>query len=117
MFEKTFEVVVLRYEATGPDRLGNPVMGTPTPETVADVLIQSPTTADLEAARPLGASLAFTLHFPATYGASLRGCKVVLPEPYAGTYKVVGDPKPDPNAPMRFANRWNRAVHVEYADG
>lgn len=117
MFAKTFEVTVRRPTAYETDRLGNRVPVGFEAEAVTDVMIQSPTTADMEAARPSGYEIAFTLHFPKAYEGSLCGCTVELPEPYLGTYRVVGDPKPDPNAPTRFANRWNRAVHVEAADG
>lgn len=110
-------VTVVRPTDGGTDRLGNPVEGEPALEVVADVLVQSPTTADLEAARPYGATVSYTLQFPIAYASSLSGCEVVLPAPCAGTYRVVGDPRPNPHAPHRFANRWNRTVLVEVADG
>lgn len=47
-------------------------------------------TSDLDATRPNGVRVAYTLHFPKTYTASLRDCAVEV----RGTrYTVVGDPK------------------------
>lgn len=108
-------VTVLRPNRTGTDRLNNPVYGEPIREVVDDVLIAPSTTEDLEAARQMGVTLAMTLHFPKGYTASLRGCKVELPAPYADTYRVVGDPLPymAENCPTR----WNRPVGVEVAHG
>ena len=108
-------VTVLRPNKTGTDSLNNPIYGRPTREVVDDVLIAPSTTEDLEAARQMGVTLALSLHFPKTYTASLRGCKVKLPAPYADTYHVVGDPMPymAENCPTR----WNRSVGVEVAHG
>lgn len=113
---RTVEAMVLRPGEPSTDRFGNAVPGELSGEPVR-VLVQEPTTEDMEAARPYGATLAFTLHFPKTYASSLEGCTVVLPEPWAndGGYRVVGDPRPlmDANTPGRF----DRAVHVEAAHG
>lgn len=108
-------VTVLRPTVTGQDRLGNPVHGAPTSEQVGNVLVAPGATADLEASRPEGVTVTHTLHFPKTYTASLEGCSVVLPAPWAGTYLVVGDPRPymDENTPTP----WNRPVEVEAAHG
>ena len=97
------------------DRLGNSVPGAPTTQTVADVLVAAPTVDDMEAARENGITLAYTLHFPKSFAASLRGCTVTLPEPWAGEYRVVGDPRPymDANTPTK----WHMPVNVEAADG
>lgn len=110
-------VTVLHPARDGKDRLGNPTFGKPVREVVADVLVQSPTTKDMEAARTMGVTLALTLKFPIAYEGSLRGCEIEVPAPNAGTYRVVGDPRPNPHAPHRFGNRWNRSVMVEAADG
>ena len=111
---KGIEVTVLR-PTRETDRLGNEVDGEPVREAVADVLVSPGTTADMEASRPDGVTVALTLHFPKAYTASLEGCKVELPGPWGGTYSVVGDPKPymDGNCP----GRWNRPVMVEAAHG
>lgn len=96
------------------DRLGNPV-DTWTTETVSDVLIAPGATESLEASRPEGVQVAFSLHFPKAWTGSLEGCKVELPVPWGGTYRVIGSPQSymDENTPTR----WNRTVEVEVAHG
>lgn len=109
-------VTVLRSVAGLKDRFGNPTKYTEESE-VADVLVSPGATEDLEASRPEGVAVAFTLHFPKTFTGSLEGCTVVLPEPWANKdgYRVIGDPRPymDANTPTR----WNRPVEVEAAHG
>lgn len=97
------------------DRLGNPVRGETTTQAVSDVLIQPGATDDMEASRPDGVTVAFTLHFPKTFVGSLEGCEVTLPSPWGGTYRVIGNPQPfmSSNCPTR----WNRTVEVEEAHG
>lgn len=105
-------VTVLRPTRTT-DRLGNEVDGKPEYETVENVLVAPGQTADMEASRPDGVTVALTLHFPKTYTASLEGCSVELPAPWAGTYRVIGNPMPY----MRSPGQWNRPVEVEDAHG
>lgn len=96
------------------DRFGN-AEETWSTSTVDDVLISPGATADLEASRPEGVQVAYTMHFPKTFTGSLEGCKVELPEPYSGVYRVIGDPRPymDENTPTR----WNRPAEVESTHG
>ena len=96
------------------DRFGN-VTHTYTETTVTDVLVAPGATESLEASRPEGAQVAYTLHFPKTFSSSLEGCEVVLPAPWAGTYRVIGNPSPymDANTPTR----WHMPVEVEKAYG
>ena len=98
------------------DRFGN-VTATYERETVSDVLVVPGATADLEAGRPEGVQVAFTLHFPKTFTGTLEGCEIELPSPWnAGNpYKAIGAPAPymDANTPTR----WNRQVEVEAANG
>lgn len=98
-----------------PDRLGNPTVTYGTPVTVENVLVAPSTTNDMEAARPEGVTVAYTLHFPKTFTGSLEGCLVTLPAPWGGTYRVVGDPMPyiDVDTPTP----WDRQVDVEAAHG
>jgi hypothetical protein len=60
-------------------------------------------------------TVAYALHFPKSFVGSLEGCEVVLPEPWAGTYRVIGNPGHymDANTPTR----WNLPVEVEVAHG
>lgn len=111
-------VTVLRPGGSARDRFGNYVPGEPVAEQVSGVLVDQPTTEDMEAARPDGVTLAYALHFPKSYGESLEGCTVVLPDPWDNDgvgYRVHGDPRPlmDANTP----GRWNRAVNVEASHG
>ena len=69
--------------------LGEPAGGEPEREEVRCVVCPGPT-ADLDATRPNGVSVAYTLHFPKTYAADLRGCSV---EVRGAAYDVVGDPQ------------------------
>ena len=96
------------------DRFGN-VEYTTKNETVNDVLISPGATSDMEASRPEGVTVAYTLHFPKTYTGTLEGCDVILPAPWAGTYHIIGDPREymDENTPTR----WHMPVEVEAAHG
>lgn len=98
-----------------PDRFGNSSITDGEPVQVPDVLIAPGATSDLEASRPEGVTVAYTLHFPKTYTGPLEGAKVTLPAPWAGTYRVIGDPRPymDANTPTR----WHMPVEVEAAHG
>ena len=112
MAMRGIEVTVLRPTRTT-DRLGNEVDGEPEREQVENVLVAPGPTADMEASWPDGVTVALTLHFPKTYTASLEGCSVELPEPWEGTYHVIGNPMPY----MRSPGQWNRPVEVEMAHG
>ena len=108
-------VVILRPTEDGVDRFGNTVIGEPTRQTVDNVLVSPGSTSDMEAARPDGTVVAYTLHFPKTYTGSLRNCLVELPPPWAGVYRVIGDPREyiDANTPTK----WHMPVEVEAAHG
>lgn len=110
-------VTVLRPGEPTTDRFNNNVPGVPVRTEVHDVLVAAPTTDEMEAARASGVTLAYTLHFPKSFTAPLRGCTVELPEPWANGrgYRVVGDPRPymDANTPTR----WHMPVNLEAADG
>ena len=111
---KGVSVTVKRPSSTANDRFGNAVI-TYTEETVDNVLVSPGTTMDMEAARPEGVTVAYTLHFPKTFTGDLQGCLIVLPAPWAGTYRVVGAPGAyiDANTPTP----WHMPVEVERADG
>lgn len=108
-------VTVVRPNIDGTDRFNAPVFGTPTVETVDNVLVAPGPTADLDAGRPEGVTVAYTLHFPKGYESSLEGCSVMLPSPWGGTYRVIGNPRPymDANTPTP----WHMPVEVEDAHG
>ncbi|ACV22572.1 Uncharacterised protein [Slackia heliotrinireducens] len=109
----TVAVELRDWSAT--DRLGNHVEAYAPPEPVTGVLVAPGATADMDAGRPEGVRVALTLHFPKTWSGDLRGAKVTLGGPWAGTYRVVGEPHPymDENCPTP----WNMPVEVERHDG
>ena len=104
-------VTVLRYPVER-DGVGEPVYGEPEKTTVEGVLVQTGITSDMEAARPDGVTVAYTLHFPKTYAESLRGCSVVV---RGEQFDVVGDPHP--HSPENVPGPWNYTVEVEASDG
>lgn len=110
-------VTVLTPAVASTDRFGEPVYGEPTSQIVDNVLIVPGATADLDATRPDGVTVAFTLHFPKTYSGNLRGCSVVLDGEYAGTYRVIGEAYPYPieNCPDKIP--WYMPVEVEVCYG
>ena len=96
------------------DRFGNEISLFDEIE-VSDVLISPGATESLDASRPEGVSVAYSLQFPKTFKGSLEACEIELPQPWGGRYRVIGNPMPyiDANTPTR----WNRPVEVEMAHG
>lgn len=106
----TERVAVLRPTVERDD-LGEPVFGESTREEVRCVVCPG-ATADMDATRPEGVTVSYTLHFPKTYAKGLRGCSVEV----RGTrYDVVGDPQRTTEAAT--PGPWNLAVEVTRADG
>ena len=85
------QVVVERVVSPGVDAFGDPLPGQWVPEAVDDVLVAPGGRNDLDASRPEGVEVKWTLHFPKGYPATLRGARVVVrgQEPAF----VVGDPQ------------------------
>lgn len=106
----TEPVTVIR-PTLGRDDLGEITEGEPTREEVRCVVCPG-VTSDMDATRPEGVTVAYTLHFPKTYVGSLRGCSV---EVRGETYDVVGDPQRTTDAAT--PGPWNLAVEVTRADG
>lgn len=112
---RVFETVTVEVSRPGKpvaDAHGNSVAGERKTETVLGVLPAPGATSDLDAARPDGAKVDMTFHFPKGYAASLKGCLVTYGE---RTYKVVGDPQP--YVPGSVPGKWGRAVECEACDG
>lgn len=106
----TEQVVVLRPTVERDD-LGEPTLGEPTREPVECVVCPG-ATSDMDATRPEGVTVVYTLHFPKTYAGSLRGCSVEV----RGTrYDVVGDPQRTTGAAT--PGPFDMAVEVTRADG
>lgn len=93
------------------DDLGEPTLGEPSREEVRCVVCPG-ATSDMDATRPEGVTVAYTLHFPKTYARGLRGCSVEV----RGTrYDVVGDPQRTTCAAT--PGPFDMAVEVTRADG
>ena len=93
------------------DELREPTYGEPEREQV-EVLVCPGSTSDLDATRPNGVEVVFTLHFPKTYTKPLQGCRV---EVCGDIYEVIGDPRPYTAANTPGA--WNLTVEVKRVDG
>lgn len=104
-------VVVVRPHVTRDD-LGEPVYGEPVRTVVNDVLVSPGATSDMDAARPNGVIVSFTLGFPKRYQERLGGCSV---EVRGEAYEVVGDPQP--LTPANTPGPYNYTVEVTRADG
>lgn len=104
--------VTVKTPVTTVDRFGNEVASGYTSVDVGGVLVSPGATADLEAARPDGVTVSYTVHFPKSFSDDLRGCLVTIG---GEDYRVIGEPHPymDVNCPTR----WHMAVEVERADG
>ncbi len=93
------------------DDLGQPTGAAESREEV-DCIVSPGATADLDATRPNGVTVAFTAHFPKGWQGSLRGACVEL---RGRRYRVVGDPQPytAANTPGGF----NMPAELEAVDG
>lgn len=81
--------------------------------TVANVVVTPGATSDvLDSTRPDGTRVAFTLGFPKTFTASLRGCRVIV---RGIECAVIGDPQP--YTPGNVPGAWNYTAEVERVDG
>ena len=104
-------VTVIRRRSVGKD----PFIATICENVRADVdgvLVSPGATSDLDASRPEGVRVVYTIHFPRGYGKTLKGCLVQ----YLGdTYRIIGDPQPymGDGTP----GPWDMAAEVERVDG
>lgn len=105
------EAVTVLRPSVERDDLGEITEGEPVREDVRCVVCPG-ATSDMDATRPEGVTVAYTLHFPKTYAGSLRGCSVEV----RGTrYDVVGDPQRTTEAAT--PGPFDMAVEVTRADG
>lgn len=93
------------------DDLGEPIEAGASREEVRCVVCPG-ATSDMDATRPEGVTVSYTLHFPKTYKGDLRGCSV---EVRGEAFDVVGDPMR--TAEAATPGPWNMAVEVARADG
>ena len=81
--------------------------------TVANVVVTPGATSDvLDSTRPDGTRVAFTLGFPKTFTAPLRGCRVLV---RGIECAVIGDPQP--YAADNTPGPWNYTCEVARVDG
>lgn len=102
---------LLTRTQTGTDEFDRPVY-VETPVEVENVLVGEPSAADLPAALDLtGRRAVYVLGIPKGDAHTWENCRVILPEPFAGTYQVIGIPTAgiEANIPLK----WNRKVLVE----
>ena len=81
--------------------------------TVQNVVVTPGATSDvLDGTRPDGTRVAFTLGFPKSYTAPLRGCRVLV---RGIECAVIGDPQP--YTAENVPGAWNYTAEVERVDG
>lgn len=80
---------------------------------VRNVLVMPGATSDVtESTRLHGTRVVYSLGFPKSFTASLRGCRVVV---RGKEYAVIGDPQQATAA--NLPEPWNRTAEVEAVDG
>lgn len=94
------------------DVLGEPAYGDPQRLPVGNVVVSPGPTADLDASRPNGVTVDYSLGFPKSFAFGLRGCRV---EVRGVEYAVVGDPQR--HTPQNTPGDWNLTVEVTRCDG
>jgi len=99
------------------DSFGNDAEAYQPPVDVPDVLVEGGSCSELDATRPEGVKVAYTLRFPKAWTDPMRGARVTLPAPFGwgNPYKAVGALTLliEGNVP----GRWNGTLEVEAADG
>ena len=106
------ETVTVRTPTTGYDEHMEEVE-TWDEATVQNVVVTPGATSDvLDGTRPDGTSAAFTLGFPKTFTASLRGCHVLV---RGIECAVIGDPQP--HTAENVPGAWNYTAEVARVDG
>ena len=105
------EVVVVR-RSFGRDELGEPTEEASERTVVPNALVRPGATSDLDASRPEGVRVDYTVSFPKAYGGELRGCLVEL---RGAEYAVVGSPQR--YTPGNTPGDWNLTAEVTRVDG
>ena len=108
------QVVVERRQQTGTNAHNQPQYSW-VQETVDNVLVAPGALEDVDqAGRPDGVTVDWSLIWPKTYTASLRGCRVLVrddPEPF----DIIGDPRAYPDG--LTPTMWNRPSEVTRTAG
>lgn len=104
-------IQILNRTQTGTDDFGRPVYDE-LPEKVENVLVGQPNSDEITSSTNLyGKRVSYVLAIPKGDKHVWENHKVVLPEPFAGTYQVIGYPTAgiEENIPLA----WNKKVMVE----
>lgn len=112
---KGIDITLISKTVDGTDIFNQPIYKD-TQITVSDVLVGEPSTADIENnLTAYGKRTAYTLAIPKGDTNTWEGCEVILPSPFDGTYKVIGNAIAgiEANIPLR----WNKKVHLEKTEG
>lgn len=105
------EIRILERTQTGTDGFNRPVYSE-TEETVANVLVGEPSSNEITDTLNLtGKRVAYVLGIPKGDMHDWANKRVVLPEPFAGTYRTIGFPIAGIEANIPLA--WNKKVMVE----
>lgn len=105
------DVTLITKTQTGTDAFNHPIY-TVKEETVSDVLVGEPSADEITSTLSLyGKQIKYTLAIPKGDTHTWVDTQVILPEPFAGTYKTIGFPTAgiDANIPLR----WNKKVMIE----
>ncbi len=105
------ETVAFTFVTEELDDLGEPV-GTGSEVVECEAVVAPGSTSELDASRPNGCKVSYTIHMPKTWERSLRGATV---EVRGKSYRVVGDPQPYTAANVPGA--YGMPVEVEAVDG
>lgn len=112
---RAITITLLERAQTGVDELNRPIFAE-TPVPVSGVLVGEPSTEDIVSELEMtGRRLAYTLALPKGDAHVWENRRVVLPEPFAGTYRVIGVPTAgiEANIPLK----WNKKVKLERYGG
>lgn len=105
------DIILKSKTRSGTDEWNRPVYRE-TEETISDVLVGEPSTDDIQSIDVLyGKRVAYTLAIPKGDTHSFEDATIILPYPFAGTYRTIGYPTAgiEENIPLR----WNKKVQIE----
>lgn len=108
---KGINIILKSKIQTGTDEWNRPVYQE-TEEIISDVLVGEPSTEDIQSIDILyGKRVNYTLAIPKGDMHSFEDTTVILPYPFAGTYRTIGYATAgiEENIPLR----WNKKVHIE----
>ena len=104
-------IQLLNKAQTGTDAFNRPIYEE-TPESVENVLVGQPSSEEIKSTLELtGKKAVYILAIPKGDAHKWENQRVVLPEPFAGTYQVIGFPTAGIEANIPLS--WNKKVMVE----